>query len=142
MVNFQSIKQTIINTDYGWNKPLSFIVLVPGASLIFQKIQVAHLISTLNLIYQKPDQFRALINSREYAKLDTLYQWHYVGSLIQIITLLVLSKLNPLFLLPTAISIYEQHCSNKRNHRIIQVDNRMVILDTSPFSGTRLHFSP
>jgi hypothetical protein len=129
MINFHTIKQSIIEMEYGWKKPRSLIILVPGLSLIFQKIQVSHLISTLKASYQKPDQFSALLNSREYAKLDTIYKWHTLGSLIQTISLLALTTLNPVFLLPAAFSIYEMYASAEGiTHKVIQLDGQPHIV--------------
>ncbi len=108
MINFQTIRQNIINTEYGFDKPKSLVVvLVPIVSLIFKKIQVSNLMSTLKATYTRPVQFSDLLDSREYTKIGTLHKWHAVGSLIQTISLLSLLTINPLFLIPAAFSMYE-----------------------------------
>lgn len=38
-MSLSTIKQTIENIDYAWTNPLSYTVLIPGLSLIIQKIQ-------------------------------------------------------------------------------------------------------
>ena len=94
--------------------------------MIFQKIQVSHLINTLKASYQRPDQ---ALNSREYTKLDIINTLHAVGSLIQTISLLALTTLNPIFLLPAAFSIYEMYVSSKGiTHKVIQLDGQLHIV--------------
>lgn len=130
MLNFQAIRQSIINTDYGFDKPKSLIVLVPIASLIFQKIQVSNLINTLKNTYTRPHQCLDLINSREYKKLNTVHNWHVLGSLIQTISLLFLINFHPLFLIPAVFSIYELSSSaNKIMHEVIQLDGRGLYIE-------------
>lgn len=123
MINFHTIKQNIIDMEYGWKKPQSLIILVPGLSLIFQKIQTSHLLNILKETYQTSDQSSALINSREYKKLDSIYQWHVLGSLIQTISLVALSIWNPVFLVPAAFSTYEMFVSAKGLTREVVVPN-------------------
>ena len=108
-MSIQSITQSIVDTKYGWAQPGSLIVLVPIMSLIFQKIQVAHIQETLS--GYPVEQMESLRQSLEFKKLDTIYAWHTLGSLIQTIVLLALSRIYPLFLIPASCAIYELCCS-------------------------------
>lgn len=104
MVSFQAIKQNIVNMEYGLSKPSSLIVLFPVVSLIFRRMQVSHLLKTLQDTNPGPTE---LYKSTVYKKFETIYKAHALGSLIQTISLIFLSKYQPLFVLPIACSIYE-----------------------------------
>ena len=41
-MNFSNVRQSLENIDYAWTKPQTYLVLVPGLSLIIQKIQLAN----------------------------------------------------------------------------------------------------
>lgn len=128
MVNFYNIQQNIIDMDYCWNRK-TLVLLVPGVSLIIQKIQTSHLLDILRSTYKKSDQFKDLLNSREHVKLETVCGMHTLGSLVQIISLLFLTHFNFLFLAPIAFSIYEMYSSSKGIMReVIQVGDKMYII--------------
>ncbi len=112
MIYFNAIKEATKNVEleYGWNKPQTFIVLIPVISLVFLKIQIYHLKDKLKLDYpnyRARNQFYNLWESREYKKIEDICKWHKLGSHIQSIALCALSCFNPLFLLPMVFSICE-----------------------------------
>ena len=104
MVSLQAIKQNIVNMEYGLSKPSSLIVLFPVVSLIFRRMQVSHLLKTLQDTNPGPTE---LLKSSVDKKFETIYKAHALGSLIQTISLVFLSKYQPLFALPIAFSIGE-----------------------------------
>lgn len=107
MINCAAIKQSVLNMEYGFNRPESSIVLVPIVSLIFRKYQISHLVHTLKTTYTTPDQASFLLNSHSYQKINTIHKWHIFGGAVQTIFLVFLVAVHPLFLLPAAISFYE-----------------------------------
>lgn len=111
MVNLQTIRQSIIKIDYGFNNPKSLLVLCPGVSLICQKIQMGALIETLENRYHKPHKIEEICTSDEFYKIRKICKWHLLGSLIQTISLLFLANVQPLFLIPAAISLYQAFSS-------------------------------
>lgn len=109
MLNFNSIRQKIADIDYGFNLQ-TLIVLVPGLSLLAQKIKVQ---SILRFAEQNnPVNF---IGSRESAQIDHVYKWHAIGSAIQIAVFGLLTKVYPLpsdprvslFAIPCLLALYQ-----------------------------------
>lgn len=127
MLDCASIRQKIANIEYGFN-PASLVVLVPGLSLIVQKIQSSQLLDTLRANYSEPAQASALLASREYAKLDTVFKYHVTGSFIQTIFFAALSALHPLFVVPTLLAAYGSYSAVNSHHlEIIMANNRLSI---------------
>lgn len=128
MIHFQSIKQHILEMEYGFNRPKSLVVLIPGVSLIFLQIQASALRQTLNETYTKLDELSALSENPAYAKLDTIHTWHALGSLAQVILLLFLSTFHPLCLIPAAFSFYELYSSSRGVTReVVVTDGKLHI---------------
>lgn len=98
-MNFSKIRQNLENIDYAWTKPQTYLVLVPGLSLIIQKIQLAN---TLPLIDNVTEQAK----SRKFAN---ICKWHLRGSMIQITASIIAIKVFavPLFSLLAILATYE-----------------------------------
>lgn len=106
-MSINAIKEGALNIEYGWSHPGSLVVLVPGLSLLVQKIQSAHILEVLKTTYPKSEQIVQKLSSPEYKKLGAMYDWHHVGSGIQCVALLALSAVTPWVLLPTCFSLYQ-----------------------------------
>ena len=75
-----SIRQSIENIDYAWNKPQTYLVLVPVLSLLIQKVQIA----ALKLFIPRPQTPHDA--TTQLAKLDKFKKitvWHIAGSCVQ-----------------------------------------------------------
>jgi hypothetical protein len=94
------IENKLAHLEYGPNFQ-SLIVLIPGISLIAQRIQNSHLRSNI-----EANKYDEQIFYREGRKLQTLGLYHCVGDLVQTIALLALAAINPLFMLPAILPIY------------------------------------
>jgi hypothetical protein len=95
-MNFESIKQNLANIDYAWNKLETYVVFIPGLSLVVQKIQLAAVLPWINgevINPQNADQ--ANLKSRKFLN---ICKWHLRGSMVQIMVSLIAIKL---FALPT-----------------------------------------
>ncbi len=103
----------MINIDYGFHNPQTLIVLVPVVSLIVEKKQVSYLHDKLNTNYSKPEQFRDFLKSREVVQLDSIFKWHSLGSLVQMIALLALSFFFPIALFLAFVPMYEAYYSSR-----------------------------
>lgn len=112
MFNIGSIKQKFEQMNYGCSTH-TLILLVPAVSLLAQKLQVAQLFRVLKENYRQPSTLQALFGSREYKKLNSVFRWHAIGSLIQVVSLIALARFSPLFLIPAAISMYELYSALK-----------------------------
>lgn len=124
-----SVKQNIIQLDYGWNAQ-SLVVFIPGISLLVQKIKSAHIYANLKETYTSGKQLTLLLASKEYAQLDKMHKWHSLGSLVQTIVFVTLGIMcNPLFFVPSVFSLYEMHISSKGlTHKfVLHEDNKLEI---------------
>ncbi len=92
-MNFSGIRQSLENIDYAWNKPQTYLVLVPGLSLIIKNIQLAEVLPLPpinNVILISPNEAIQLeASSRKFA---TICKWHFGGSIIQMIACAVATK--------------------------------------------------
>lgn len=127
MITLNAIRQNIISMEYGFTKPKSLVVLIPVVSLIFQKIQVSEHMLTLNTASNTSYEYWAVDNP-QHLKLDSIYKWHGIGSLIQTIILVSLLTFHPLFLIPTVFSIYEMYtCSKGITHTLHMNQNALNV---------------
>jgi len=106
------IKESLKEIDYSPNKPLSYLVFVPGLSLLIQKVQFTRIRPFLDSLdrLDRPTNAEAAdtynLHSRQYANICT---WHLRGSIAQVaISALAVSLFaNSWFLLPAALAGYE-----------------------------------
>lgn len=128
MVSLQAIKQSLVDIEYGWNAG-SLVVLVPGLSLLVQKMQRAQLIESLKSQNFSVEQSQSFYNSREFKKLDTIAYVHAVGSMIQLAAFIVLSTMTPYALIPAAVSLYQLYtCSSDIQRSVTFVDGKVAEL--------------
>jgi hypothetical protein len=104
-MSFSGIRQNLENIDYAWTKPQTYLVLVPGLSLIVQKIQLANTLPLINNITQQ-NIAQADAKSRKFAN---ICKWHLRGSMIQITASIIAIKVFavPLFSLVAILATYE-----------------------------------
>jgi hypothetical protein len=97
---FERIKERMAHIDYGCNLQSS-IVFVPILSLVALKVHKFHILNeSQKTPYATFDQAGAVLDSQS-KKLTNAACCHLVGSLIQVITLIVLRTfLHPLFAIP------------------------------------------
>lgn len=69
--------------DYAWNKPETYLVLVPGVSLLIQKIQFANLLPLPSLTKITPQ--KASEANEKSMKFVKICKWHLRGSMAQIL---------------------------------------------------------
>ena len=91
-MNISNIRQNIENIEYAWNKPASYLVLVPGLSLLIQKIQFA------NYKEGHPPEVES--------KFFNICRWHVRGALVKVAIAVGLLAA-PLFSLLVVLSIFE-----------------------------------
>lgn len=110
-MNLSSIGQYLQNIDYSWTKPKTYLVIVPGISLIIQKIQLANILPLISEILEKhPTMQQSSIQvdgvSRKFAN---ICKWHLRGSMIQIMVCLIAMKIfaAPMFLSLGILAGYE-----------------------------------
>lgn len=112
MFTFESVKKNVIAMEYKLVSLQSLILLIPGVSLIAKKIHEAHLFDLIKKNHPTSSKMAALLGSREYNKLDTIYKGHAIGSTIQLVALVALSLfMHPFFLLFAAFAAYEFYSS-------------------------------
>lgn len=110
-MNFSTIRQGLENIDYAWTEPKTYLVFVPGLSLLIQKIQLANTLPLIQSVTQE-NVIQADLESRKFAN---ICKWHLRGSMIQIIvgSILITSAIAiqmftiPLFSLLTILATYE-----------------------------------
>ena len=119
-MNLSNIRTQLENISYEWKKPQTYLVLVPGLSLIIQKIQLSSTLPLINkFTQQKANDTLPLIhkvtqqnadeensNSRKFAN---ICKWHLRGSMIQIVVSIIAIKVlaSPIFALITLLAAYE-----------------------------------
>ena len=104
-MSFSGIRQGLESIDYAWVKPQTYLVLVPGLSLIIQKVQLAN---TLPLINNVTQQNVAQVDAKS-RKFANICKWHLRGSMIQIAASVIAIKVFavPLFSLLAILASYE-----------------------------------
>lgn len=104
-MNFLNIKQNLENIDYAWTQPKTYLILVPGLSLIIQKIQLASTLPLINNVTQQ-NMAQADAKSRKFAN---ICKWHLRGSMIQIAASIIAIKIFsvPLFSLLAILATCE-----------------------------------
>jgi hypothetical protein len=89
-MNLSRLRQSLQDIDYSWDKPKTYLVFIPGLSLLIQKIQLANtlpLTNTLNVTVQNHLQVNE--QSRRFMN---ICKWHFRGSVIQIIVSVIARK--------------------------------------------------
>lgn len=104
-MNFADIRQQLADIDYAWTKPQTYLVFIPGLSLMIQKIQFANTLPLITNVTQH-NVVQADAKSRKFAN---ICKWHLRGSLIQIIATILAVKTFavPLFSTLAIIATYE-----------------------------------
>ena len=104
-MSFSGVRQSLEKIDYAWTKPQTYLVLVPGLSLIIQKIQLANTLPLINDVTLE-GMSQADAKSRKFAN---ICKWHLRGSMIQIAASVIAIKIFavPLFSLLAILATYE-----------------------------------
>ena len=104
-MSFSGIRQSLESIDYAWFKPQTYLVLVPGLSLIIQKVQLANTLPLINNVTQQ-NVAQADAKSRKFGN---ICKWHLRGSMIQIAASVIAIKVFavPLFSLLAILATYE-----------------------------------
>lgn len=81
-MNIHSIREKLENIDYGWSKPQSYLIFVPGLSLLIQKVQLAQILP----LREEDDvtaenHFQVDLNTKKFVE---IHKWHLRGSAIQL----------------------------------------------------------
>ena len=107
-MSFSEVKQKLANIDYSWTKPKTYVVFVPGLSLIIQKIQFAKVLPLIVLDSMK-DSEKARAADFKSRKFATICKWHLLGSITQSIACIIVVNVFalPLFSLLGLIPSYE-----------------------------------
>jgi len=79
-MHFDNIRQAFSGMNYQWNSPATYVVFVPGLSLVAKKIQMANLlpITETQSGWENLRQVDA-----ESRKVRSVLRWHYLGSIAQ-----------------------------------------------------------
>ncbi len=127
-----SLRQSIENINYAWNKPQSYLVLIPGISLLVQKIQLAKILPSIEkmrppIIDDRNQDDNVSEDEVIVKKYSNISKWHVKGSLMSLIGSIALISINPLatfigtiFSLYQMINILRSNCS----HCIVQHNDR------------------
>ena len=104
-MSFSIIKQSLERIDYAWFKPQTYLVLVPGLSLIIQKVQLANTLPLITDVNQS-NVVQADAKSRQFVN---ICKWHWAGSMIQIAVSIIAIQAfaTPLFLLLAILATCE-----------------------------------
>lgn len=78
-----NIKQSIQNIEYELKNPQSYLVFVPGISLIIQKIKCAHLHELIKQSIDIISPTNTCVSNLYTKKFIHICQWHYFGALTQ-----------------------------------------------------------
>jgi hypothetical protein len=80
-MSLSGIKTNMQKLDYSWSNPAAYSVVIPGLSLIVQKVQLYNLLPMMTDV--KPHNFiKADMQARQFMK---VCDWHMAGSMVQII---------------------------------------------------------
>jgi len=126
-MSFSIIKQSLERIDYAWFKPQIYLVLVPGLSLIIQKVQLAN---TLPLLITEAttqsNVAQVYAKSRQFAN---ICKWHLAGSLVQIAVsiIAIVAFATPLFLLLGILATCELAYT-----LINSIRNRVILYEFHP----------
>ena len=114
-MNFSNIRQSIESIDYAWTKPQTYLVFVPGLSLLIQKIQFANILPLTKYVQLLP-----LPNNAEFPQptpdedaktrhFINICKWHLRGSLVQIAasTIAIKTLALPIFSLLAIVAGFE-----------------------------------
>lgn len=115
---FDRLRDKIVNLDYSWNNLASYVVFVPGVSLLVEKIKLADLKIpsfelTTQVLTDKPIIEDVTGFEQENKKVISLFRGHLIGSLSQMAVsgLIVMpfapSVFTAISLLALAISTFE-----------------------------------
>lgn len=117
-MNISSIRQSLENIDYKWNNPKTYLVLVPGISLLIQKIQLSKI-----LPLNPADQILKPLKSLKFVD---ICKCHLRGSLIQMMASVIAVKVFalPLFSIIGIVATYELI-----NTAILGLKNPVTIYD-------------
>jgi hypothetical protein len=104
-MNLSNIKQDLASIDYSWKKPQTYLVFVPGLSIVIQKIQFANV---LPLIQDMTSENLPEAAAKAERFLD-ICTWHGRGSLVQLTaSILAVNFLSSsIFLLIALLPLYE-----------------------------------
>ncbi len=113
--------------DYSWNKPQTYLVLVPGLSLLIEKIKSTNLKPFINNDWNN----KSVAPNEKSKEFANMCKWHLRGSLIQMacigaITVYALPLFSLLSLLPICEALYTYS---------IAMSNPVVIHEYSPSTG-------
>lgn len=106
-MNISNIKQKLESVDYVWTKPQTYLVFIPGISLVIQKIQLANTLPLINNnLTTLQNVAQADAKSRKFAN---ICKWHLRGSMVQILASVIAIKFFavPIFLLLAILATYE-----------------------------------
>lgn len=101
------ITQSIQSMDYDWKKPQTYLVFVPGISLLIQKVQMAHILPLSNEEVTGENAARLNTQTKRFVQ---ICKWHYGGSMTQLIIAIIASKIllaSPLVLFFVSLTAYE-----------------------------------
>jgi len=101
-MTFNNIRDNVKNMDYSWKTMSTYIVLVPGLSLIVQKIQMANLLPLSQKLDKRADD-------KQCRKFANVCKWHLRGSMVQMVAVIAAVKVlaTPIFLLIACAAAYE-----------------------------------
>ena len=104
MIHLQFLIESHIRNDYGCNIQTG-LVLIPGISLIVQKVRAA---TKIRLVEAGGPYEKNFQETSYYKKLLMDYKWHFIGSAIQAIAFSTLMwRYSPWFAFPFLIAAYQ-----------------------------------
>jgi hypothetical protein len=105
-MDLTNIKNYVCDKEYAWNEPHTYLLLVPGVSLVLQKMQFSE---ALPLTFNKMQHQYPLTTNNESRKFANICKWHLRGSMTQLIICIIAVKAFslPLFSLLAILATYE-----------------------------------
>jgi hypothetical protein len=89
-MSLEGVSKYLGQIDYAWNKPQTYMVLVPGLSTVILKIQLTNVFQKLHMGVSRPANIAAANNaSNRYA---AICKWHLRGSLLQTGAMILAAK--------------------------------------------------
>lgn len=112
------LTQSIQSIDYDWKKPQTYLVFIPGLSLLIQKVQMAHILPLSNEEVTGENAARLNAQTKRFVQ---ICKWHYGGSMTQLIIAIIASKIllaspfAPFFVLLTTYEFLDTWIKGLRN---------------------------
>lgn len=136
MIN--SVYNRICSIEYRINNIESYVVLVPGISLLVFKTKLAFLEKEMeaNLAHEASLKNDSMLRTSRFSNntleaILVLDAWHVIGNLVQLISLVAFAiMVHPVFMIPLGVAVYEARTLRIRSKVIASMQNSRLATNT------------